>query len=46
VSGVAGQIEQQRHRLLAEDGGVGRGHLDGGCRLFEPVIEHKAGIYK
>jgi hypothetical protein len=42
VSGVAGQIEQQGHRLLPEDGVVGRGDLEGGSRLLEPVVEHGA----
>jgi hypothetical protein len=42
VSGVAGQVEQYRHRFLTEDGGVGRGHLEGGSRLLEPVVEHEA----
>jgi hypothetical protein len=42
VSGVAGQIEENLHRVLTEDGGVGRGHLEGGGRLSEPVVEHEA----
>ena len=42
VSGVAGQVEEQRDRVLSEDGGVAGGHLQGGGRLPEPVIEHTA----
>jgi hypothetical protein len=43
VSGVAGQIEEQCHGVLAEDGLVGRGHLEGGGRFPEPIVEHKGG---
>jgi hypothetical protein len=46
VSGVAGEIEEQRHRLLAEDGGIGRGHLYRRSRFLQPVIEHKSRIYR
>lgn len=41
MSGVAGEIEEDGHRVLAEDGGVGWGHLEGGGRLLEPVVKHK-----
>jgi hypothetical protein len=44
VSGVAGEIEEHGHRVFTEHCGVGGGHLYGGGRLFEPVVEHKARI--
>jgi hypothetical protein len=44
VSGVAGEIEQSGHRLLAEDCGVGL-HIEGGGRLSQPVVEHSPGQY-
>jgi len=45
VSGVAGEIEEHRHRLLAEDGGVGGGHLESRGGLAQPVIEHEGEFY-
>jgi hypothetical protein len=41
VSGVAGQIEENLHRVLTEDGGIAGGRLKGGRRLPEPVVEHR-----
>ena len=43
MSGVAGEIEKNRHGVLTEDGGVGWGHVYGGGRFLEPVVEHKSG---